>query len=188
MRYVDPDGRILVISSEDDKFINNVNIALDYLAKTPNGKIIVEALKSDTKIYYIVQCYGTINDSFIDNEIYWDPKATVYANNGEYNSPAICLFHELIHAYFTTQKGKKVLDTLLNQILSSQGLTIQDIQSSDIQNLTEEIVTRFEQKAAKELGEPLGRKSYNDIMRYSSYAIDVIVDNPLIYSKNEEKK
>lgn len=54
--------------------------------------------------------------------------------------------------------------------------------------LTEEIVTRFEQKAAKELGEPLGRKSYNDIMRYRSYAIDVIVDNPLIYSKNEEKK
>ena len=183
VRYVDPDGRILIILSGDENYINNVNIALEYLGKTSNGKKIIEALREDTKTYYIEQCFGISNDSFIDDTIYWDPKATFYANNGEYNSPAICLFHELTHAYFTTQEGKKVLDSFLKLLNFSQ-----ETSKEELQSFKEELVTKFEQKAANELGEPFGRNSYNDIIRNKSYPIEIIVDNPLACSKREEKK
>ena len=183
MRYVDPDGRILIILSGDENYINNVNIALEYLGKTSNGKKIIEALREDTKTYYIEQCFGISNDSFIDDTIYWDPKATFYANNGEYNSPAICLFHELTHAYFTTQEGKKVLDSFLKLLNFSQ-----ETSKEELQSFKEELVTKFEQKAANELGEPFGRNSYNDIIRNKSYPIEIIVDNPLACSKRVKKK
>ena len=44
-----------------------------------------------------------------DNSVNWSPRDTVMASNEEYNSPAICLMHELVHAYVATTKEGKML-------------------------------------------------------------------------------
>ena len=194
MKYVDPDGRLIRIDDEGDStFKSDVIQSIEYLKKTEIGKKFIEELeKSETTTFTIKQC-SWLNDKltaeggdFYDpdnNTIYWNGRATLMAANGKYNSPAICLMHEFVHAV--------VDETKYGQEKFAQYCTIykQDLMKDMYYKPNEEFATYVEKCVAKQLGECSGRKYYNNLCWVPNkqnptcfYAVKVFVTSPLNHS------
>ena len=164
MRYVDPDGRKIIIDSDDEQFVNNVNGALEYLSKSAKGKIIIEELQKSDINFFIRECIWLNTDDrdkfFVENGINvieWNAFYSVVAANGNYNSPAICLLHELVHAFcYSTDKGKKILHLFEKKY--------SDVLSAGFASASDELAVVYEISVSSELGEVKGRKRYLDLM------------------------
>ena len=184
VRYIDPDGRKIVIDkSYGEDFENDVKESLKYLMKSERGKMIIKKLQESPHQFTIKKCnWLNFDDTSmcVDGDtIYWSPKHTLEASNGEYNSPAIILIHELTHAWVKkTDTGRKAYNNFYNT-------NKEKLNKLGYDKPTEEFATAIELVVAKELHEPSGRKFYNDVQRVDGYVVIVTLPKnmPLAHSQ-----
>ncbi len=194
VRYIDPDGRVFKFddnSSQD--FKKDFMLSLKYLMQSETGSAIIKELQSSDTVFTIKECTW-INSSdsaegadFFDpktNTIYWSGKWTLLAKNGNYNSPAICLMHELTHAWEKrTKTGMATYQKFINN-------NRQNLMSNKFDKPTEEFATFIEKNVAADLGECKGRDFYNDLQWVPNdrnnptkyYSVQRKVSSPLEHS------
>ena len=175
MKYLDPDGRELVADSNIKNYLND---GITYLSKSESARFYIYNLTKTPQKVYIKEVNGVNKDRFDPNTntIYWDPLSTILASNDVYNSPAVCLAHEFVHAFLHTEKGKKILDKKIEQIRIMLG--VEKFSEAEKEYLIEQIVTKEEQKIANELNEYEGRKDYFDYATDKGEGIEVKVSSP----------
>ena len=174
VKYVDPNGRVIKIEESDgEDFRNDVQQSIEYLKKTEYGKEIINNLETSPMVFVIKKCdWKNLYDRDMfdgDRTIYWSPRHTILAANGNYNSPAIALMHELTHAW-----EKRTLNGQHNfyKFMKQNELLLKDFSLKDIKD---EFATIIEQRVAQDLGEPAGRKNYDDIYTDRGFSETVIL-------------
>ena len=183
IKYTDPDGRVIKIDeSEGQDFVQDVKTALEYLRRSETAGKIIKELENSTIEFIIKKCdwINSFDEDRFDGDktIFWSPCHTFKAGNGEYNSPAVCLIHELVHAWVSkTQNGKKNFNIFCeaNKVaLNRVSLKLKE----------EEFATAIERLVAENLGEPIGRKRYKDLKIEQKFGIRISLPkhNPLMHS------
>ena len=193
VHYLDPDGRIIEIDDSDPKFKDQVLQSIEYLKQSETGKNIIVQLENSETVFTIKKSMWLNNNtdaeggnSFdrLTNTIYWNGEWTIIASNGNYNSPAICLMHELVHAWgYKTEYGNKVFQNFCST--NAKQLTNPQYDTPE-----EEFATAIEQIVANQLGECAGRSFYNDLQWLPNnslnptcfYSIHIQVLSPLSHS------
>ena len=195
IRYIDPDGKKFKFKNGvSSEFKEDFILSIKYLMQSAIGKTIIEQLGKSEIVFTIAECTWTNSSTsaegqdFFDSEmntIFWNGKWTTRAGNGNYNSPAICLIHELTHAWENKMEtGKKVYGDFLKN-------NNQELEKNIYDKPTEEFATFIEKSVAKQLKECDGRNFYNDLWwvpnnpKYPTkyYPEQVKVSSPLDYSK-----
>jgi len=158
VKLVDPDGRDFNFAKDaSQKFKENFNIAMNYLAKSPIATRLINAVKNEMNI----TVRKTVGSSQYDSEnltIKWnDKEGLIPAAGGGVISSARGLIHEIAHAYVETEEGKELFATWKEEV-DALGV------SSDFDYL-EEFCTFVESIVGTDLGEKAKRKNYNDHLR-----------------------
>lgn len=136
--------------------------AKTYLKQSPTMKGIVEKFeKNNGKIRFIDSLdpkaenfdLGGTSYTPLTGTVNWDPRAAMMTSDGDSLSPSLALGHEMVHA-----TG--------NKLLTSLGAGIPD---RSFDNMEERrVITRYENPAAKELGEAVRSDHYGEAFRVDS--------------------
>ena len=147
--HFDPDGRRIEIIGTSN-FKNDIHIMIKYLVEgSPIAAKTISDLISNTNTVYIKENVLLTNEyDRVNNTISINPHAGAQYDNGEIGSPAKGFLHEAAHA--------------LRDVNDPVGFVIDSYFEKDTQfKWAEErrVITKVENPAAKELGEPL-RNNY----------------------------
>ncbi|MDR1452563.1 MAG: hypothetical protein LBJ25_01110 [Candidatus Margulisbacteria bacterium] len=110
MRYTDPDGRIIFVGDDTDRFLNRYGIKTDsvmryeksikYIGQSEAGRNLVNRLENSEQAFYIK--FNDKNDLSYNSKIQtinYDPNSGLKTNlNRGIQSPALGLAHEMGHA------------------------------------------------------------------------------------------
>jgi RHS repeat-associated protein len=116
IKYVDKDGRKIVMSTNNSiEYNNQYNNAIHYL-KEHGCSDVINYLENVETIVYIKEI-GSKEQNYTDitvdnNEIGWKAKEGLLTNNGYKLSPAIRLFHELVHQEHKLRNPEKFLEDI----------------------------------------------------------------------------
>jgi hypothetical protein len=150
LRFVDPDGKVLVIEGSKE-FKQKVNEQLQTLRATPTGRQIVTHLEKSKNVFTIKRDYGSSHAEPLDaaaaqggkgsgGTIHHDPEWTpkVQTPKGEKETPsAVVLGHELFHA---ADYDKGTLDRSINPATENRR--------------SEEKAVKVENKIRRQMGRP----------------------------------
>ena len=157
VRYIDPDGKKIKIEHNGDfGFYMDVLESMQYLKQSEIGRKIINELENSSIVFTIKRCYSIDDDHAYGTEVFWTPDQTMLAENGEFNSPAICLIHELVHVWNNTSDG-------MRNFVKFYNANKDKIKNPTFQFWKESFTTEIEKKVAHQLKEPEGRRNYHNI-------------------------
>ena len=147
IRYIDPDGRLVVFAkSTSNTFRNNFSKAVRYLSSHGCGGML-KALNDSKQTYYISESTcGSNSFDYKTRVISWDSQVGLKTNDEHYLSPTTLLNHEVDHA-LEFDKSPDTYKENIKQYGDS------DIDSFYYSPEEKRVITGSEQKTAKALGE-----------------------------------
>jgi len=141
VNYIDSTGlKIEVNGTEEQK--SDYEEAKQYIEQSERGKELISNLEDRSELV-TVNFHDEMTDSYdpVFNEVNWNPNAGLEVGDGEIQTPALQLAHELGHAEQDVQGELR-------------GKTVAEIEQANL--------TKTETVIANELGEPT-RSNYDDV-------------------------
>ena len=178
VRYIDPDGMDITLKYDCIKNSNyylQYEKAINYLQTSTKSSIVKTILTDlrDPSVNITIVATSSA-DSYREDIIRWNPLLTVYnPKTLIYNSPAIMLMHEFIHAWEdNTENGKTAYTEFLKKYKSKIDKSydknidfFQKMKFSRERLYKESFAVYFERIIAEDLGEEAARTYYFDVDR-----------------------
>ena len=115
MKYVDRDGRKIVLADDSsDSFKNNYLIAYNYL-KRAQASFVIDELDKKDNIYIIKEFNDNSKFDHNHNTIYWNPHRVLLTTTGYVLTSAELLSHEADHAVSYDEDPKSAINRLNTQ-------------------------------------------------------------------------
>ena len=188
IRYKDPDGRVIFFSYDyrtQNDFYLKCEKAINYLQNSTVGNLVSiifhDLRQSGVKVTI---CFTNYGSRYSHGNAFWNPSITAYnEESGIYNSPAIFLFHELVHAWIDkTKNGKKIYRDFLKHYKKeldrfyNEGIEFfENAKISKEDFYEEEFATLLEQSVAVDIGEDSSRKEYYELHSWCTEEVDDVI-------------